>query len=264
MFDILRAMKARYLLPFAFLIPAIYIAQNSTPPDPVTFRIIFGESDTAPTRWDGSVQTSGANITRIDPWRAGDEDTIDGTRGWKLGTVASSPGTDQRLGKVAPKGVLITAGNAGSETRFDVTTANGNFSFTPSSASFTANFKALDGRVRVERVPVVAPIVKADGDQDNPAMAVSGDTVYLTYTEFAHSNREQESFAQRKQAPANFDWLSRPVGGDQVKLIRYSKSQHQWSEPEEVSPRHEDAMRSAVAVDGERRRLGDLVGESKR
>ena len=42
-------------------------------------------------------------------------------------------------------------------------------------------------------------IVKADGDQDNPAMAVSGDTVYLTYTEFSHSNREAESFAQRNR-----------------------------------------------------------------
>ena len=82
-------------------------------------------------------------------------------------------------------------------------------------------------------------------------MAISGDTVYLTYAEFSHSNREQESFAQRKQAPSNFDWLSRPVGGDQVKLIRYSKSQRKWSAPEKpVSPPHEDAMRSAVAVDG--------------
>jgi hypothetical protein len=52
---------------------------------------------------------------------------------------------------------------------------------------------------------------KADGDQDNRALAVSGDTVYLTYTEFSHSNREAESFAQRQQAPANFDWLSRPA-----------------------------------------------------
>ena len=238
-------MKLRFFLPIALL-----MAQNTTAADPVTFRIIFGEADTAPTRWDGSVQASGARISRIELWRAAEEDSVDGTRGWKLGTVESAPGTQQRLGKIAPKGVLITAENADAQTRFDVTTANGKFSFTPSSVSFSANLKALDGRVRVERVPAVEAIVKGDGDQDNPAIAMSGDNVYLAYTEFSHSNREQESFAQRKEAPANFDWLSRPVGGDQVKLIRYSKSQRKWSEPEAVSPSHEDVMHSAVAVDG--------------
>src|SRR6185437_17130925 len=72
----------------------------------------------------------------------------------------------------------------------------------------------------------------------------------LTYTEFSHSDRAQESFAQRKQAPANFDWLSRPAGGDQIKLIRYSIATGKWGTPEDVSPRREDVMRSAVAVDG--------------
>ena len=243
-------MKTRYFLPVVLLIPAIYIAQNTKTQGSVTFRLIFGESDTAPTGWDGTIQAAGARITRIEPWRAGEEDRIDGSRGWKLTTAASAPGTDQRLGKIAPKGVLVTAENTDEQTRFDVTTPNGNFSFTPATASFIHSGGAIGGRVRIERVPIVMPIVKADGDQDNPAMALSGDTVYLTYTEFSHSNREAESFAQRKQAPANYDWLSRPAGGDQIMLIRYSKSQRTWSKPEAVSPRHEDCMRSTVSVDG--------------
>ncbi len=243
-------MKSLYFLPLLFIFPGVSFAQNSTLTRPVTFRVIFGEADTAPTRWDGAVSATGARISRIEPWRAGDDDHVDGTRGWKMSTVASPPGTEQRLGKIAPKGVIIAAEGAGPKTRFDITTPNGKFSFTPAVVSFTQNFLGLGGKVRVERVPEVAPIVKSDGDQDNPAMALSGDTVYLTYTEFAHSNREQESFAQRKQSPANFDWLSRPAGGDQVKLIRYSISQGKWSEPEDVSPKHEDVMRSAVAVDG--------------
>jgi hypothetical protein len=236
---------------FLPLIPVAFIAQNATPAaNPLTFRIIFGESDSVPTRWDGEVAVSGARVTKIEPWRAGDNDRIDGTRGWQLGTVASPPGTAQRLGKVAPKGLILTTEGADEGTRFDVTTPNGKFSFTPALVSFAGNYRALDGRVRVERVPQVREMVKADGDQDNPATAVSGDTVYLTYTEFSHSNREAESFAQRKQAPANFDWLSRPVGGDQVKLIHYSRLNRKWSDPEEVSPRHEDVLRSAVAIDG--------------
>jgi hypothetical protein len=244
-------MKSRYLWLLLLLILASYIAQTSTPAlEPATFRIIFGEADASPSQWDSQLAVSGARVTRLELWRADDNDRIDGTSGWKLSTLASPPGTAQRLGKVAPKGVIVTAEGADPQTRFDVSTPNGKFSFTPAAASFTKNYTALDGRVRVERVPAVDAVVRADGDQDNPAMAVSGDSVYLTYTEFSHSNREAESFAQRKEAPANFDWLSRPAGGDQVKLIRYSKSNGKWSDPEEVSPRHEDVMRSAVAVDG--------------
>lgn len=243
-------MRLRYILPFALLIPALFIAQNSTPADPVVFHIIFGEGDSAPTHWDATIQAPGARIARIDLWRASEEDSVDSTRGWKLTTQPSPPGTAERLGKIAPKGVFVTAQNADAQTRFEVTTSNGNFSFTPSSITYTANLQALEGRVRVERVPLVSSMLKSDGDDDNPAMAQSGDDVYLTYTEFSHSNRAMESFAQRKEAPANFDWLSRPAGGDQVKLMRYSKSQRSWSDFQEVSPPHEDVMRSAVAVDG--------------
>jgi hypothetical protein len=243
-------MKLRYCLPVVLLIPVVYIAQNATPAEPASFRIIFGEADTAPAKWDGTVTASGARVTRIELWRAGEEDQIDGTRGWKLSTVESSPGTEQRLGKIAPKGVIISTEGADPQTRFDVTTPGGHFSFTSASVTFISNFTALGGRVRVERVPAVAAITKFDGDMDNPAMAVSGDTVYLTFTAFSHSNREEESSAQRTKEPANFDWLSRPAGGDQVMLLRYSLSQRKWSELQEVSPRHEDVMRSAVAVDG--------------
>jgi hypothetical protein len=232
------------------LLSGVSIAQNSTPPETTTFRIIFGESDTSPTQWDGEVAVSRGRITRMDQWRNGENDRIDGTSGWKLRTVESAVGTEQRLGKIAPKGVLVTVEDAGEKTRFDVKTRNGAFSFTSANVGFVSKFTALGGRVRVERVPAVVAVVKADGDQDNPSMAVSGDTVYLTYTEFSHSNREEESFAQRKQTPANFDWLSRPVGGDQVKLISYSKTRRKWSAPETASPPHEDVMRSAVAVDG--------------
>jgi hypothetical protein len=234
-------MTARVLL--SLLLPLACFGES------VSFRLVFGEGDSAPSRWDGSVSASGGRVERVSVWRGDEDDRAEGTS-WKLGTAESSPGTQLRLGKIAPKGVLITAADAGAQTRFDVTTGNGKFSFTPTSAGYTSGFTALDGRVRVERLPLVAPILKTDGDEDNPSMAVSGDTVYVTYTGFSHSDRSLESFAQRKQSPANFDWLSRPVGGDQVKLVRYSIANRTWSQPETVSPAREDVMRSAVAVDG--------------
>ena len=43
------------------------------------------------------------------------------------------------------------------------------------------------------------------------------------------------------------------MGGDQVKLVRYSKAKRSWSAPEAISDLHQDVMRTAVAVDGKRR-----------
>src|SRR5690242_16300577 len=102
-------MRARYVFPFALLlIPFIYVAQSSAPPEAMTFRVIFGEKDQSPTKWDGTITASGARVSRIDLWRSGENDSVNGVGGWKLSTAASAPGTDQRLGKIAPKGVVIT------------------------------------------------------------------------------------------------------------------------------------------------------------
>jgi hypothetical protein len=133
---------SRLFLP---LIPAFCIAQTVTPSaDSLTFRIIFGESDAVPTRWDGELGVSGARVTKIEPWRTDDNDRIDGTHGWKLGTVASPPGTAQRLGKVAPKGLIVTAEGADEQTRFDVTTPNGKFSFTPALVTWRITVLSMD------------------------------------------------------------------------------------------------------------------------
>jgi hypothetical protein len=149
-------MKSPYFWLVLPLIPAAFIAQTATPPaDPLTFRIIFGASDAVPTRWDGEIAVSGSRATKIEPWRTDENDRIDGTRGWRLGTVASPPGAAQRLGKVAPKGVILTVEGAGEQTRFDVTTPHGKFSFSPASVTFVSNYRALDGRARMERVPNV-------------------------------------------------------------------------------------------------------------
>ena len=105
-------------------------------------------------------------------------------------------------------------------------------------------------RARGTIARLLLTLANSADDQDYPALAASGDNVYLAYIEFAHGDRSLESFSERKEAPKNFDWLARPAGGDRVKLMRYSKSRGKWSEPENVSPAREDCMRTAVAVDG--------------
>ena len=105
----------------------------------------------------------------------------------------------------------------------------------------------------IDRVPSMAQLTDSTEEQDFPAMAQAGDSVYVTYTEFVHSDRSKESGQQLTEAPANFDDYARPAGGDQVFLMTYSKSKRTWSAPVAVSAPKQDVMRTAVAVDGQKR-----------
>jgi hypothetical protein len=96
--------------------------------------------------------------------------------------------------------------------------------------------------------PVVEPLTRAPEDHDYPAIAQSGDNIYVAYVQFAHSDLAAEK--RRMEAGAqNFDFLSRPAGGDQVFLLTGSKSKRTWSAPVAVSAPQQDIFRTAVAAD---------------
>jgi hypothetical protein len=97
--------------------------------------------------------------------------------------------------------------------------------------------------------PVTTQLTHSPEEQDYPAIAQSGDTVYLCYVEFVHSNRELE-IKKFDTPPKDLDFLARPAGGDQVFLMTYSKSNRAWGQPEPVSAAGQDILRAAVAVDG--------------
>jgi hypothetical protein len=84
-------------------------------------------------------------------------------------------------------------------------------------------------------------------------MAQSGDEVYLTYTRFVHGDRSQAQALSTKTTITDFSFLARPTGMDQVLLLHYSKAQRIWTGPFAVTDPVEDAMRSAVAIDGQGR-----------
>src|SRR5579872_7020224 len=98
-------------------------------PETYSFRIAFGAQDKQPAKWDGSVAASGGRISRVEGWRFTSSDRIQ-NQSWKAGTEAARPGTQPVLGPVMEKGVIVTAGDARADTRFDVDTANGKFSVT--------------------------------------------------------------------------------------------------------------------------------------
>ena len=215
-----------------------------------TIRLAFGARDGKAARWDGAARVSAGRIAAIEGWRMGDGDSAAAPASWKLATERSRAGTETALGAVAEKGVTLSLEEVAADTRVEVQTPGGQFGFALRELAAGAPLSFLGGQARAERLPEVALLAPTPDDQDYPAIAASGDDVFVAYIEFSHGDRKLESFAQLKEAPANFDWLARPAGGDSVKLVRYSKSQRKWSQPEDVSPKKEDCMRTAVAVDG--------------
>ncbi len=120
-------------------------------------------------------------IALLEGWRFGPGDQIAANGSWKLSTERPARGTETALGPIAEKALVVTAGGASEATRIDVETNHGRFSFTTQHVPFGAPLQALDGRVRVERLPATIPLTTSADDQDYPALATHRDNVYLTY-----------------------------------------------------------------------------------
>ena len=222
-------------------------------PGHAQFCILMGVNDTEPTVWDGSISANGARITALDAWRLDGSDRLE-TESWQLSTrkvnlTRGSQNSPERH-KVLPNGFYLTADLSASEASFSVETEQGDFSFTAKDAGFGKTLRFLDGRVAVERVPLMQALSSSIEEQDFPALAESADKIYLAYVEFRHGDRSKVWPRQLTQKPASFAALERPAGGDQVMLMEYVKSTKIWTSARPVSARGQDVYRTAVAVDG--------------
>jgi len=148
---------------------------------------------------------------------------------------------------------MVAAKLEDSQARFAVETAQGSFAFTAAELPYGVVRSYLKNRVLVERVPTSVQLTVSDEEQDFPAVAQSGDDVYVSFVEFVHGDRSKVVEGQFREEPKSFDFLARPAGGDQVLLQHYSKSKRVWSPSMEVSAAGQDVMRTAVAVDGRKR-----------
>jgi hypothetical protein len=215
-------------------------------------RVVFGLTDTAPSRWDGTVKLDSGTVTAIQGVRFGPEDSTDYSTSWKAGTRAQGQ-TDN----VLENGVIITA-QAKPDSRWSIHTERGDFSFTLQDVFWGDRRSFLDGAVEIERVPPTTQLTPSDDDEDFPAIAKSGDDIWVSYVRFSHSDRAKESFQQLREAPQSLDYLARPAGGDQVFAMQYSRASMlaggaKWGAPQAVSPKGEDTAGSAVAIDGQGR-----------
>ncbi|MBS1827757.1 MAG: hypothetical protein JST93_20770 [Acidobacteria bacterium] len=216
----------------------------------VSFRILLGVNDRTGANWDGTIAVSPGRITEIRGWRFGGADSAD-LKSWKVATRPSD-GKKGKAGGVLENGVVVTA-DAGEDARFEVRLAQGTFSFQTRELPFGGPKEFLQGKVVVDRAPMITQLTESAEEQDFPAMAAAGDAVYVSFVEFRHGDRAAEARRTFEEEPKSFDFLTRPVGGDQVMLLEYSKSGKKWGAPVAVSAAKQDVMRSAVAVDGQKR-----------
>ena len=226
-------------------------AQNSMPRG-ATFRILLGVTDRSATRWDGSVSVIPGRVAEIRGWRFAAADSTDSSSSW-VASTREVIGRKGKAGPVAENGVLVTISGDDANARLDVKTAQGDFSFRVQEIDVGDPKPFLDGKVLVDRVPTAIQLTRSTEEQDYPAIAQDGDSVWVSYVEFVHSDRAQESRRALSEAPKDFSFLARPAGGDQVFLMRYSKAGRTWGVPMAVSAPKQDVMRTAVAVDGSKR-----------
>jgi len=227
-------------------------------PEAVGYRILLGLGDKQPTVWDGKISVSEGRVVSIQGWRFAETDSTDYRKRWKASTrhgvpTAAARQRGQKRGAIEENGVTVEVTAKSANTRFDVETAQGDFSFALGDVPYGETKTFLDGRVSVDRVPSTLQLTTSDEEQDFPAIAQSDEEVYVAYVDFVHGDRSQGWPRQMKEEPKSFDALARPAGGDQVRLLRYSKTKRTWNGPEEVTTPGQDCMRTAVAVDGGKR-----------
>lgn len=200
-----------------------------TMPQAIAFQIMLGRGDAQPTDWRGSITASSGRIENIQGWRFRGEDSTDHHSRWTAWSGHSLVNIGRaNAGTPDPtleNGVIVSAAGTDDAMSFAVKTAQGDFSFAAGEIPAGARKRFLDGRVTVARSPNSVQLTDSIEDEDYPAIAQTADSLYATYVEFVRGDRKQARWNNMgDDPPKSFDFVARPVGGDQVFLVQYSKA----------------------------------------
>ena len=220
----------------------------------VGVRVIFGLTDRAEVKWDGSVAARGGRIVSIEPWRFEGTDALRGNS-W---TASTHPirlfggrglfGNVTELPHVA-NGVMLYLDDSNENTSIDITTTQGNFTIRLSEIPYGKVANALSNRVMIDRIPPVTQLTSSPEEQDDPAaIADKSGNVWVAYMEFKHNPDHNHLRANVEQPITDFSQLKSPTGGDQVMLMKIVNGKA--SEPIAITPGGGDLYRPAIAMDG--------------
>ena len=232
----------------AFILAIVIVFSNSAyAQTAAAFRVLFGVTDSAPTRWDGSVMAMQAGQTKLEPWRFEGIDNIAGDQ-FHLTTHPGRAFNSSNITLPVANGFIITATAVGDGSEFSFVTSQGKFGFRASEVPYGNGIYKLGARVYVDRVPVSAHLTDTREEEDYPSLAAgrNGD-IWLAYMQFHHSADADMIRANPPEAPKDFQLYSEPTGGDQIWARRYSGGK--WGENIAVTAPGGDCLKTAVAAD---------------
>jgi hypothetical protein len=232
---------------WVLLVSGITLHAQST----ASYRVLFGVTDTAPTRWDGTFSGQRVGDITATEWKFAAGDNLDG----QLFHFSTHP--DNRFigasggagAPIVPNGFILTADRVTESSEFSITTAQGDFQFRASDLAYGKGIYKLEGRVYIDRLPVSTRLTNTTEEEDYPSIAKdkNGDA-WLAYVQFHHSPDYMKLAAPLHEAPKDFSQYRESTGGDQIWLQKYSGGT--WQQPIAVTKAGKDQYRTAVAVDG--------------
>jgi hypothetical protein len=215
---------------------------------PASFRVLFGLTDAASTRWDGTITAKEVGNFTTEGWRLEGVDNIDGNL-FHFSTHPARLFNTPAGGAFVANGFIITADAVTDSSEFLITTAQGDFQFRASDVPYSNGLYKLGGRVYVDRVTAAVRLTNTPEEEDYPAIAAgaNGD-VWLAYVQFHHNPDHIKLRSTPKEDPKKYAQYKEPTGGDQIWAQKYSGGS--WGQPIAVTKAGGDLYRAAVAVDG--------------
>ena len=211
------------------IVAAVAFALQRQEPAVWTVRVVLGLHDKKPADWSGKINVADGEVVSIEGWRFEDNDSVDGTTGWTCKThdhiaygqraavqlATGKPRVPEQV-QPWPNGVTITL--KGKAPRVTLKLPRGDVKFELTQLKTGGPLAALDGAVKVERMPrtsIVRPAAKKVGtvpQDDYPAFWVH--------------------YKSGKQYLA---WVSYQNEKDRVLLAERDGPDGDWSAPKEVA-----------------------------
>jgi hypothetical protein len=144
----------------------------------ISFRVLFGVTDTEETVWDGSLEIANGEVADLRDWHPRPGNRIQGKTAWTLSTRQAPnfilrPMEEQALSAperffAVPGLIVDVKAAAGTTIRFK--TRQGEFQISPAPLRAAVPVSALGGRVTVDRVPTAQKISSPDHQSDFATM----------------------------------------------------------------------------------------------
>jgi hypothetical protein len=214
---------------------------------PASFRVLLGVTDSASTRWDGTITARQAGNFKAEGWRFEGVDNIDGSL-FHLNTHPPRGALNQGTGGIVANGFIINADGLTESSEFSITTAQGDFTFRAAEVPYGPGVYKLGGRVHIDRVSAASRLTATTDEEDYPATATApnGD-VWLAYVKFTHNPKYLKFRVRLQGNEKNFAQYAEPTGGDQIWARKFSNGA--WGQPIAITKGGGDLYRAAVAVD---------------